>query len=499
MRYLLFFTIFVVSTCGLIYELVAGTMASYLLGDSVTQFSTVIGTYLFAMGIGSYLSKFIRKNELDVFVQIELLTGLVGGTTSIILFLSFGGSPYFRIILYGLISITGIFVGLEIPLIMRILKDKVKFKNLVSDVFTFDYIGALLASLAFPIILVPYLNLNRTSLLFGLFNVGLALYIIFYFRAELKHRKKLFTQGLIIGFFLCILFVFTPAITRYSEEEIYRENILYATNSKYQRIVITRDRNAFSLFLNNHLQFNSRDEYRYHESLVHPVLSQVKNPKKVLILGGGDGFAVREVLKYKSVESITLVDLDPKLVSIFKNNAAFNRLNNKSLQSEKLKVIHADAFEWLRHQKQKFDAIIIDFPDPSNYSVGKLFTLTFFRTVQNVMDENTVAVMQSTSPLYAKESFWCINSTMEAAYLHTIPYHSYVPSFGEWGYILFGQDLTQIKTHQIPEKLKFYSPTEFKNMRVFPLDMQVKDKKVNRLENQLLIPIFEKEWDQLFD
>ena len=208
MQYLLLFTIFVISTCGLIYELVAGTLASYLLGDSVTQFSTIIGTYLFAMGIGSYLSKFLQRNLIEHFIRIEIITGIVGGLSSAILFVSFGFSGYFRIILYGLVLLTGIFVGLEIPLIMRILKDKVKFRDLVSKVFTFDYIGALLASIAFPIILVPYLNLTRTSVLFGLFNVGLALYLIYYFKRELKRPSILFGQGFGAGILLIVVFVY---------------------------------------------------------------------------------------------------------------------------------------------------------------------------------------------------------------------------------------------------------------------------------------------------
>jgi spermidine synthase len=176
------------------------------------------------------------------------------------------------------------------------------------------------------------------------------------------------------------------------------------------------------------------------------------------------------------------------------------KLNNNSLNNSKLKVIQADAFEWLRNQAaDKYDAIIIDFPDPSNYSVGKLYTLSFYKSLQRVMTNRTLAVMQSTSPLYAKESFWCINSTIEASYLQTLPYHTYVPSFGEWGYILFAYDLNNLKTYPLPKKLKYYSNEEFKAMKYFPADMQDHKKVINRLDNQALIPLFEKEWDSLFD
>lgn len=500
MRILLLATIFLVSTCGLIYELVAGTLASYLLGDSVTQFSTIIGTYLFAMGIGSYLSKFVQKNLEATFITIELLTGLIGGLSASLLFICFGYGAYFRIALYFLVGLTGVFVGMEIPLIMRILKKQSSFKNLVSDVFTFDYIGSLLASIAFPIILVPYLNLTRTSVLFGLMNVGLALYLTHYFRLKLRRPTILFIQGTVCAVVLVLAFISSDTIQRMSEEEYHGDGILFATQSKYQRIVITRDRNAFSLFLNNHLQFNSRDEYRYHEALIHPVFSQASSIKNVLIMGGGDGFAVREMLKYPEVEHITMVDLDEKMVQLFGSNPVLKQLNNNSLNSKKLKVIHQDAFQFLQQANgQKFDVIIIDFPDPSNFSIGKLYTNTFYRRLQQVMKPTTIGVVQSTSPLYAKESFWCINSTISSTQLATAPYHAYVPSFGEWGYILFSFG-NEFKPHRdLPKGLRFYSSNEFSNMKQFPADMYAPKQEVNRLNNQVLIPLFEKEWDALFD
>ena len=165
MSYVLLFSVFVIATCGLVYELIAGALASYLLGDSVTQFSTIIGVYLFSMGIGSFFSKYVNKNLIGKFVQVELLIGLVGGFSAAILFVSFEYITSFRILLYGLVSITGTLVGFEIPILMRIMQSHFEFKDLVSKVFTFDYIGALLASLLFPLYLVPHLGLVRTAFL----------------------------------------------------------------------------------------------------------------------------------------------------------------------------------------------------------------------------------------------------------------------------------------------------------------------------------------------
>lgn len=500
MRILILFTIFLVSTCGLIYELVAGTLASYLLGDSITQFSTIIGTYLFAMGVGSYLSKFINNRVLETFIRIEILTGLIGGLSSAALFLCFGHGAYFRPALYAIVFLTGVCVGLEIPLIMRVLKGKLAFKDLVSQVFTFDYIGALLASLAFPIILVPYLNLIRTAVLFGLFNVGLALYLTYYFKKEIRNSKLLYTQGGLVAILLVMTFVFSDELTRMSEEEVYQESILFAKNSKYQRIVITRHRNAYSMYLNNHLQFNTSDEYRYHEALIHPTMSKAPSIKRVLILGGGDGMAAREVLKYKGVESITLVDLDIELTQLFTENAFFSKLNKHSFKDPKMHRIQGDAFTWLRNYSgEKFDVVIVDFPDPSNYSVGKLYTFSFYEYLQKCLKPTTVGVVQSTSPMYAKRSFWCIRSTIAATHLSTIPYHTYVPSFGEWGYILFGYDLRELKTKRALPETRYYTDSHFSGMRQFPKDMQDTTRAVNRLSDQLLIPIFESEWSKLFD
>ena len=174
-RFLLLASVFTIATCGLIYELIAGTIASYLLGDSVTQFSTVIGVYLFAMGIGAWLSRYVEKNLLGIFIQVEFLIALFGGSAAAVLFGLFAHVSSFRVLLYALVLLIGTLVGLEIPLLLRILKDRLQFKDLIAKVFTFDYIGALLASLLFPLLLVPYCGLARSGFLFGILNAAVGL------------------------------------------------------------------------------------------------------------------------------------------------------------------------------------------------------------------------------------------------------------------------------------------------------------------------------------
>ncbi|OYU94867.1 MAG: spermidine synthase [Bacteroidetes bacterium B1(2017)] len=491
---LLLFSVLVVATCGLIYELIAGTLASYLLGDSVTQFSIIIGVYLFSMGIGSWLSKYFERNLLSWFIQIEILVGLVGGFSSSALFILFEFAGSFQLVLYGLVMLTGILVGLEIPLIMRILKDEFDFTDLVSRVFTFDYIGALVASLVFPLVLVPFLGLVKTSFLFGILNVGVAIALCI----QLKHLGKWFSVLKRIGFAALIIlvagFILSEKIVQFSESLSYAEPVIFAKSSPYQRIVLTRNRKELRLYLNGNLQFSSADEYRYHEALVHPVMQQLKDSCSVLILGGGDGLALREILRYSNVKKVDLVDLDEAVTHLFSSNSLLTDLNQNSLSNPKVSVHHKDAFQWLKTNTKAFDAIIIDFPDPGNYSVGKLYTQTFYKLLKKSMQPKTLVVVQSTSPLVAPKSFWCVNQTMESVGLQTLPYHAFVPSFGEWGFILASFDKPSFATENISLPMRFLTNETIKTMSSFSADMSKQTTEVNKLNNQILVHYFEKEW-----
>jgi spermidine synthase len=491
---LLLFSVLVVATCGLIYELIAGTLASYLLGDSITQFSTIIGVYLFSMGIGSYLSKFFTRNLIAWFIQIEILVGLIGGLSSSILFILFEFVSSFQLVLYGLVTLTGILVGLEIPLIMRILKDEFDFTDLVSKVFTYDYIGALLASLVFPLVLVPYLGLIKTSMLFGIFNVGVAILLCFkldYLGNGFKILKQI---GFAALFILVTGFVLSEKIMQFSEGLSYQEPVIFAKSSPYQRIVITRNKKEIRLYLNGNLQFSSADEYRYHEALVHPLMQQTKPQANVLILGGGDGMALREVLKYPHIKNVILVDLDSAITHLFSHNSLLTSLNQNAFHHPKVKVYNEDAFQWIKKHREKFDAIIIDFPDPSNYSVGKLYTQTFYRMLQNSLTTNGKMVVQSTSPLVAPKSFWCVNNTLASCNLNTLPYHAFVPSFGEWGFILASPNALTFPRSIDGLSLKFLNNQTLAALPVFPRDMERQVTDIHKLNNQMLVHYFEKEW-----
>ena len=497
MNQALLLSVFIVASCGLAYELIAGALSSYLLGDSVMQFSTVIGTYLFAMGIGSWLSRFIERNLIARFVQIELMVGVLGGFSAAGLFFLFVWfSAPFKLALYLVVMALGVLVGLEIPLIMRILKRDLSFKDVVSQVLTFDYLGALAVSILFPLLLVPHLGLVRSGLLFGLLNVVVALWALWLFREQLHGAVGLKAQAFASLMALALGFAGAGQFTSFAEAHLYADEIVHAESSPYQRIVLTRWKDDLRLFLNNNLQFSSRDEYRYHEALVHPGLSAVPGARRVLVLGGGDGLAVREILRYDSVEAVTLVDLDPEMTRLFASHPLLTPLNQNALNSPKVRTVNADAFRWLEQNAETFDFIVVDFPDPTNYSLGKLYTNVFYRLLEKHLAANGAAVIQTTSPLYARQSFWCIVRTLESVGLRVAPYHAYVPAFGEWGFTLATRQPWRAPD-RYPPGLRFLTVDTTAALFQFPPDMGPVETEINRLNNQILVHYYEREWNQV--
>jgi spermidine synthase len=497
---LLFLNVFIIATCGLIYELLAGTLSSYVLGDSVTQFSVIIGVYLFAMGVGSYLSKFIEKDVAGKFVEIELAVAVLGGFSAPLLFFAFAKLSYFSIVLYGIVFGIGTLVGLEIPLLMRILKDELDFKDLISRVLAFDYIGALVASLLFPLFLVPHLGLARTSLLFGMLNAAVGIWGTWLLEPLIKKSVNfLRVCGFALIILLLIAFIKADLLTSLAEDGLYADNIIYAKSSQYQRIIVTKGKTGYALFLNGNLQFNSFDEYRYHEALVHPAFAAHEpNPKRILVLGGGDGLAVREILKYPSVENVTLVDLDPEMTKVSKSVAALGELNRHSLDDTRVSIINNDAFVWLdTAETEPFDIAIVDFPDPNNFALGKLYTTRFYNLLKKKLKKDSSVVIQTTSPLIARKSFWCIIKTLEAAGFSVKPYQTTVPSFGIWGYAL-----AKLEPFDAPSKLPENVELKFLNAQTFPslfefsadTNLPAEEIEVNRLDNQALVRYYEAEW-----
>src|SRR5438045_5794480 len=290
---LLFLNVLVIGACGLIYELLAGTVASYVIGDSITQFSLIIGIYLSALGVGAWLSRFIDRDLAARFVEIEIAVALVGGLSAPLLFFGFARLQWFQLFLFLIVFVIGVLVGLELPILMRILREQLDFKELVSRILSFDYIGSLIAAVLFPLFLVPRIGLVRTSIVFGFLNGCVGLYGTFLLAPLIRRRlAPLRVRAAVVMLILIVAFFEAKTMTSMAEAELFADEIVSATSSPYQRIGLTRGRSGFHLFLNGNLQFSSADEYRYHEALVHPALTSAVNPRRVLILGGGDGLAL---------------------------------------------------------------------------------------------------------------------------------------------------------------------------------------------------------------
>ena len=494
---------FVIAVCGLVYELVAGSVSSYLLGDSVYHFSLVIGLFMTAMGIGAYLSRHVTDPE-TTFVGAQIALGLIGGFSAMILFAAFALIENYTAFLFLVSLAIGALVGLEIPLVIRILEGRDALKVTVSNVLTADYIGALAAALLFPLVLVPQLGLMGASFLLGAVNLVVAAMGLWLFRARCG-------AGLRVAFALAVLAVGigawqSEAVLGGMERRLYENEIVLARDTPYQRVVVARDGKRVQLFLNASIQFDTLDEHRYHESLVHPAMTRAPRLVRVLILGGGDGMATREVLRYDEVEQVVLVDLDPEITALFRDHPALAPLNGGALADPRVEIVNADAWEYLKDGTEPFDVAILDLPDPKDLAVAKLYSRAFYSTLISRMAAGGVIVTQATSPLYARKAFWTVEATLAATLdpfsgartLTTIPYHAYIPSFGEWGFVIAGARLSPEPRRALPEGLRFLDEDAFPAMRRFPADMAQIDSEAATLFDQPLPRLYEEGWSEWF-
>jgi len=475
------------------------------MGDSIVQFSLIIGFYLASMGIGAFLSRFIQADGvLFGFVQIEILLGIIGAFSVPLcyLFFALSDSSGYQFFVLSLVSLIGTLTGFEIPLLTRILEDKTSFKENISDILTFDYLGALGATLLFPFFLLPFVGLYRSSLLFGLINIIVALITIRMFRTQLNissNTKKLYSFG---SFALIVLIGFMVVqtdkhISKWNES-IYKYPIIQTENSQYQKIDIAKNNSEFRLYLNGAIQFSSRDEYRYHEALVHIPLSQLDEVKTVLILGGGEGLAAREVLKYEEVDSIHIVDIDPLVTSIAKQNELLSRLNQNSLTNKKVRVIHQDAFTYLKECNLQYDAIIADLPDPSNESLARLYSDVFYKLCLRLLGQDGVLVTQATSPHLSTDAFWCIDETINfAGFDYTYPFSVYIPSFGTWGFVMARKYPHFKNSLRDNIEYEYLENQSFNHLFYFGKDVRKRATGVNNLDKPILLDYYLAHWKSL--
>jgi spermidine synthase len=497
--------VFVIAVCGLVYELIAAALSSYLLGGSVTQFSIVIGIFLTAMGLGSYLTRFFRKNLTDVFVGIQIGIGISGGLSAAALLFTFAVLPAYLPALVIVLTITGTLVGMEIPLLIRILKSHEALRLTVSNVLALDYVGALIASCAFPLLLAPYLGLLRTSFLFGLINVAVGAVGLRVLAPLIRKKKALGLTASISAAILLAGLAGSGVFTSMVENLLYQDDIILTRQTPYQRIVVTRWRDDVRLFIDGKLQFSSVDESRYHEALIHPAMAASPGAVKALVLGGGDGMAVRELLKYPSLQTIDLVDLDEEIIRLFRDHPQLASLSDNALSNPKVRIHINDAGKFLEQSGESWDVIVLDLPDPNNLSLGRLYTRSFYKLLSRHLAANGIAVTQATSPFYAAEAFWCVVATFEqtaigpegAGRFHVYPYHAYVPSFGDWGFVMASRRALQPANLKLGQgmPLKFLSNDLLPTLFIFPKDSVAPPNiQPNRLDDQVLAKYYRRAW-----
>ncbi len=502
-RVILLGAVFLASASGLVYELVAGAVSSYLLGDAVTQFSLVIGVFLSAMGGGAFLAQFFKRRLLYRFVEVEIWLGLLGGCSSMLMFaVSAFADEIFPVFFYTLCIVLGALIGLEVPLIIRLLQAARGVSETLSHVLALDYLGALIGSILFPFVVLPYLGLSRASVVFGLLNLAVAAVGIPLLRK--RERGLLVAQIALAACLLLATFAYSTRWVGFLEDVLYQDDIIYTDDTLYQRIVLTRWRDDIRLYLNGQLQFSSVDEARYHESLVIPAMEASRPAADVLILGGGDGMAAREVLKYESVKTITLVDIDPAMTALGQTRAELLYLNQGALNSPKVKIVNTDAMRFVEESRDSFDVILIDLPDPDNDALSKLYSDAFYRLCVRRLRANGVFVTQATSPFFARDAFWCIVETIASiqspdlpeASARPAPYHINIPSFGEWGFVLAVKRPFDPRQLAISVETRFLNNDTLRAMFAFGKDIlppaQTPD--INRLEHPILSTYYERGW-----
>jgi spermidine synthase len=463
-------SVFLVAGCGLAYELIMGTAAAFFFGDTVLQFSVTIGIFLASLGLGAALSRRLDGDLLPTFVLVEIGVAVVGGASAALIYAAYGWSMAARGVTVILPVAVGVLVGLEIPVLARLLAPGRALRETFANVLAFDYLGALLASLTYPLLLLPALGVVRSALVFGTLNALVALLTAWTFRHEPRVRRLLPLAVAALGA-LCAGFAGAGYLVGAVERRLYGGEILADLETPYQRVALTQRGEVLELWLNGHLQFNSRDHARYHESLAHPAMGATSAREHVLIIGGGDGLLVREVLRHPEVGSVTLVDIDPELVTLCRTDARLVALNQGALDDPRVRIHAADGFVWLQESNDRFDRIFLDLPDPRSEGVARLYSVEFFRMATRHLTPQGVVAVQASSPFHTPRVFWSVVTSMEEAGLLPSPAHVNVPSFGEWGFVFGAERRFAYGASSLPAGLAFLTPEVARGLFAWPLDM----------------------------
>lgn len=447
--------LFATGLSGIVAEYSLSTLATYFLGDSVFQWTMIVSVMLFSMGFGSRLSQYFTGDLLKKFIFIELTLSVLVAYSTLIAYVSAGYTIYTGFIIYALSIAIGLLIGLEIPLVIRLNKEFESLHVNIASVLEKDYWGSLAGGVFFAFVGLPYLGLTYTPFLLGSINLLVAILLFIYTRKQLKNTKSLISLNAAIASLLFVGFFIAKPVILYGEQKRYKDKVVYEEQSRYQRIVMTKWKDQHWLFINGNQQFSTLDETKYHEPLVHPVMQLSKPVQNVLVLGGGDGCAVREILKHPSVQSITLVDLDPAMTRLGAEHEVLIEVNKGAMNDPKLKVLNEDGYNFLEHTEEYFDAIIIDLPDPKSVELNRLYTMEFYRLCNKHLRPHGTIITQAGSPYYATKAFECIDTTMAAAGFQTCRIHNQVLTLGEWGWIIGSKSMKKATLKTQLQNLQF--------------------------------------------
>jgi spermidine synthase len=441
--YVLKIALFLTGISGIVAEYVLSTLASYFLGNSIVQWTMILSTMLFSMGLGSRFSKGIKTHLVEKLIIVEFTLSILTSLSALLVYTVSAFTDYTGFFIYLMSIAIGVMIGLEIPLVTRINQQYESLRVNIASVMEWDYFGSLVGGVFFAFIGLPLLGISYTPFVLGVTNFIVAIWLFYKMDQNIKLYRKGLLQifGVLVSTILILGFIFTDNIILFGEQRKYKDRIVFEKQSKYQKIVITKWKNDYWLYINGNEQLSTFDEFLYHEPLVHPIMKMVKEHKNVLILGGGDGFAVKEILKYKGVEKITMVDLDPAMTDLGKNNKIMRRFNKDSMHSNKLEIFNEDGFNYLEETNEYFDVIIVDLPDPKSLEINKLYTKEFYQIAKLHLRPNGMIITQAGSPYYSTEAFNCINKTMKEGGFNTLPLHNQVMTLGEWGWIMGSKKL----------------------------------------------------------
>ena len=491
-RRLLLLTAATSSAAGLAAELLLGTLASYLMGSQPLAYGVAVGGFLAAMGLGAYLSQFIGTKGNAAARQQQLLAALfavelgVAPLTALLplgLFALFVADSSLWLGLGLATALLGTLAGMEIPLIVRAIERDRELRGTLAGVLALDYVGALAGSLALPLVLLPTVGLFPSAAIVGALP---ALMVFFLGRAFPQQRRWQY-----LGLGLCLgTLAFAPLAQGASdrlEDNLYHAPVIWRERTPYQRIVLTRRGRDVRLFLDGSLQLSTLDEYRYHEALVHPAMSAARAPRQVLLLGAGDGMALREILKWPSVDRVVLVELDPAVVKLARTHAALREANRGVLADPRVETYFGDAFRIVPELGETFDAIVADFPDPDRPALAKLYTKGFYQQIRAHLRLGGIFVTQASSPFFAPQVLNCIATTLEAVGLQAHPYTVSVPSFGPWGFVLGATDPLEPETLQLPIPTQFLTEPLLAGLFELPADMARQPAEINRLGHPAIV------------